>query len=193
MLMFNHDLNDKKTRIMRAATDVFVKKGFCQATVEEIAVAAGVGKGTVYEYFSSKEELFCSIFHEGHSYFMQVFQQKMDEKNSSKEKLENGIALWTEFVFAHPNLSWLLFSAQVNVEPFLMVEEHHKNFIKFITELFQKGIDSGDFRSGDAELMAQIFIGYCRAICGYIMRYPETKRNSLAEEIVNMLLFGLCE
>ncbi len=190
--MFKHDINEKRTRIMRSATDVFVQKGFCQATVEEIAAAAEVGKGTVYEYFDSKEDLFCSIFQEGHSYFMNVFRQKLEEESEPAEKLKNGVILWTQFVFAHRELAWLLFSARVNVEPFLMVEEHHQKFIKLLAELFQQGVASGDFRPCNAELMAYIFVGHCRAICNYIISHPETDLKMLAGDIIDLLLDGIC-
>lgn len=45
-------------QIMQAALEVFSEKGFRAATMEEIAQAAGVTKGTIYLYFSNKEELF---------------------------------------------------------------------------------------------------------------------------------------
>lgn len=47
-----------KERILDAALQVFSEKGFHQATVEEIADRADVGKGTLYRYFTSKETLF---------------------------------------------------------------------------------------------------------------------------------------
>lgn len=47
-----------KSRILDAAFEVFTKKGFHIATVDEIAERAGVGKGTLYRYFANKEALF---------------------------------------------------------------------------------------------------------------------------------------
>ena len=49
---------DKMAVILRAALLVFAKKGFYDATMEDIAQKAGVAKGTLYLYFASKEELF---------------------------------------------------------------------------------------------------------------------------------------
>ncbi len=46
---------DRKGEILDAATLVFGKFGFHGATMEEIAKEAGIGKGTIYGYFSSKE------------------------------------------------------------------------------------------------------------------------------------------
>lgn len=51
------DKKEKKDQIVGAALRVFARKGFAKATINDIAAAAGIGKGTVYEYFSNKEEI----------------------------------------------------------------------------------------------------------------------------------------
>jgi AcrR family transcriptional regulator len=57
------DLRDRKTRaIVEAAATVFAERGFRSARVADVAARAGIGKGTVYEYFRSKEELFLAVF-----------------------------------------------------------------------------------------------------------------------------------
>lgn len=48
---------EKHQAIINAASDVFGEVGFAKARIEDIAKRASVGKGTVYEYFSSKEQL----------------------------------------------------------------------------------------------------------------------------------------
>ncbi len=53
---------DKRTAILRAATDVFAKRGFFNAQVADVARAAGVAAGTVYLYFRSKDDVLVSIF-----------------------------------------------------------------------------------------------------------------------------------
>jgi len=52
----------RKNEIVEAAAWVFAKKGYSGAVVADIAFRAGIGKGTVYEYFSSKEDLFFAVF-----------------------------------------------------------------------------------------------------------------------------------
>src|SRR5215472_14836263 len=53
---------DKRAAILRAATDVFAKRGFFNAQVADVARAAGVAAGTVYLYFKGKDDLLVSIF-----------------------------------------------------------------------------------------------------------------------------------
>jgi len=51
-----------RERLIRAAHDVFVRRGFHAATLEEIAMEAGVTKGAVYSNFESKVDLFLTVY-----------------------------------------------------------------------------------------------------------------------------------
>ena len=54
----------RRQGILLAAGKVFVRKGFRSATMEEIAAQAGIGVGTLYHYFKSKEHLFTTLLAE---------------------------------------------------------------------------------------------------------------------------------
>ncbi|MFZ2631412.1 MAG: TetR/AcrR family transcriptional regulator [Desulfosalsimonadaceae bacterium] len=56
---------DKRKRILVAAEKIFAEKGYENATIQDIASAAGVGDGTVYDYFKNKEDLLFSTLMEG--------------------------------------------------------------------------------------------------------------------------------
>jgi AcrR family transcriptional regulator len=51
------DIEKKRSKIARAAIELFARKGFEQTTIQEIASAAEIGKGTVYHYFKDKDEI----------------------------------------------------------------------------------------------------------------------------------------
>ena len=53
--------DNKAERILRAAEKVFAAKGFNKARMSEIAREAGVAEGTIYEYFTNKEDLILAI------------------------------------------------------------------------------------------------------------------------------------
>lgn len=53
---------NRRKAILDAASHVFAEKGYAAARMIEVAQAASVGKGTIYEYFRSKEELFFAVF-----------------------------------------------------------------------------------------------------------------------------------
>ena len=55
----------RRDDILRAAREVFFQRGFHTVTVDDIAVAAEVGKGTVYLYFDTKETILAHLLLEG--------------------------------------------------------------------------------------------------------------------------------
>lgn len=70
----NHEAKNKRQQILDAAYVVFSRKGFHRATVDEIIALADTGKGTVYNYFASKEQLFYTLIKER----SQPFHERLD-------------------------------------------------------------------------------------------------------------------
>jgi TetR/AcrR family fatty acid metabolism transcriptional regulator len=56
------DKQARRIQIYEAAINLFAKQGVSATTIQDIADQAGIGKGTVYEYFTSKDELLTDIF-----------------------------------------------------------------------------------------------------------------------------------
>jgi AcrR family transcriptional regulator len=62
-----------RNKIITTAAAVFAEKGYAGTAIAEIAVRAGIGKGTVYGYFSGKEELFFAVF----EWFINEFEKSV--------------------------------------------------------------------------------------------------------------------
>lgn len=92
------DKKEKKDQIIQAALQVFTKKGFAKTTINDIAHAAGIGKGTVYEYFAHKEEIINHSFH----YFMHAmeldFQEILILEIPAKEKFIGILEGFSQFL-----------------------------------------------------------------------------------------------
>ena len=57
------ELARRRREIFHAAKHLFVEKGFNETSMREIAEVAGVGKSTIYDYFSSKDEVLIYFLH----------------------------------------------------------------------------------------------------------------------------------
>jgi AcrR family transcriptional regulator len=80
----------KRDALVRAAVTVFSQKGFHATKMQEIADAAGVGKGTMYEYFDTKDELFLAVY----DAWMDAYEAAMEEAGSkSKDPVATADAL----------------------------------------------------------------------------------------------------
>lgn len=66
--------SDKREQILLAAIRLFAEKGFHSTSIQEIADAAGVAKGSTYLYFKSKDDIMLSIFND---YYVKIFDEIM--------------------------------------------------------------------------------------------------------------------
>ena len=79
---------EKRPLILQAATEVFAEQGFASVTVAEIADRAGIGKGTVYEYFSSKDELLFAVFEWMNDKIFERIRSLLDEGGTTRKRLQ---------------------------------------------------------------------------------------------------------
>jgi AcrR family transcriptional regulator len=90
------ELRDKRKReILEAAAAVFAERGFRTARIADIADRAGIGKGTVYEYFRSKEDLFISLFD---WYLNQIFASVSNELDISSKSIVDALTRSSEIL-----------------------------------------------------------------------------------------------
>ena len=78
---FNRLDDGKKERVMRAAIEEFQACGFEKAKIETIAENAGVAKGSIYQYFDDKKELFLYSVTWAIDYFMKVIDRQTPLKD----------------------------------------------------------------------------------------------------------------
>ena len=81
------DRDAKRGQIIEAAAGVFARKGFEAALIGDVAVAAGVSKGSLYDYFDSKERLFFAVFERGQRQVLAASAAQCPSGASAKEKM----------------------------------------------------------------------------------------------------------
>src|ERR1041384_4139453 len=96
-------VGDKREAIMSAALELFVERGFYGTIVPDIAERAGVGAGTIYRYFDSKEALVNAIYREQKMLFGRI---AIDEFPATAPTREQFRVLWMRMArFATENPS----------------------------------------------------------------------------------------
>lgn len=92
--MKNEDLvQDKRREILDAAELVFTTRGFTAARMDDIADTAGVAKGTLYLYFSSKQELFVSLLEERTQEYVNTLSGWLEHAHSLSEFIHISVKL----------------------------------------------------------------------------------------------------
>lgn len=79
--------HEKRKKIARSTCDLFIKKGYVNITISEIAKVAGIGKGTIYEYFSNKEDIIFELMACLQEEYDINLKEKLKQNISTKEKI----------------------------------------------------------------------------------------------------------
>lgn len=95
----------KEKQILAAARRIFAASGYYQARVEDIAREAGIGKGTVYEYFTSKEELYLEMLLEIADSYVSGLAEVLGQPGDLREKLLGIGRHLRDFLLEHGQLA----------------------------------------------------------------------------------------
>lgn len=99
---------NRKMEILDAAIELFAMKGFFNTTLDEIAAASEFGKGTLYNYFSSKEEIIKSIIEDVISKNLENLKSADESSKTFDEFVTNYTKSIFEFHAQNPNAFILL-------------------------------------------------------------------------------------
>ena len=99
---------DKFTRILEAALEVFAIKGFETARISDIARRAGIGDGTVYLYFKSKDDILISLFEVRLEEINQRLAEQLSQCSNAQQKLEAIIDFHLKLALDEPNFAVLV-------------------------------------------------------------------------------------
>lgn len=187
------DPSNKEQAIITAAQRVFALRGYSQARVEDIAQAAGVGKGTVYEYFSSKRAVFEHAVEAGMSQYMANLENEVQSACSPIEKLQHIAELHMCFFAEHRNMAGIIISDPAIMSP------HRERLIKICREaqemvagVIKQGVDLGLFRPVDALLATQAFLGVLSSVGGScLMQQSSWDPEKMAVAVTDVILHGL--
>lgn len=140
--------------LLAAALDLFVEKGFAATRVEEVAKQAGVSKGTLFLYFSSKEELFKAVVRENISGRLAEWDAEIEHfEGNSSDMMRCCLQSWWERIG----------STKASGIPKLMMSEA-RNFPELgvfyqreviqpgsalIERILKRGVERGEFRPMD--------------------------------------------
>lgn len=153
---------ERKQRILDAALQVFAEKGFQDATVAAIAREAEVSEGTIYEYFSSKENLLFHIPKAFTDSYGQVAHFHLDMIKGAANRLRAIVFLYLHMWKHHPDYAVLTLLILKGNQKFRETEGYRviRDGFRWITQMIQEGIDSGEFRPDiDPYIIRSVLMG----------------------------------
>lgn len=138
---------DRTSTILAAARQVFGEYGYHQATMQEVARRAGVAKGTVYLYFSSKEELYEAVVYQVVQDYFSGVEQYLDcrfppgEREVVAQRLKSLARFHISFTQEHLDLvhgSQMQHVSQVLQKHITAVyQRYHQMFARFLHHAYE--------------------------------------------------------
>ncbi|MCU7936319.1 MAG: TetR/AcrR family transcriptional regulator [Candidatus Thiodiazotropha sp. (ex Dulcina madagascariensis)] len=187
-----------RKRILQAASDVIIEKGFKSASMREIARRAKVGDATIYNYFATKEKLLYSYCEQKQDEVAEALKQIEDfHEYSLREQLqqlaETELALWLpdrEFLAEVFELTFYSpLASNVNLA------ETRKRFNRMVEDMIDAAIEAGEIPDQPyRELLAPLYWDYFIGILAYWLKDDSTDHANTTQlidrsvEIIAMVL-----
>jgi len=158
------DKEQKRTDIACACKEILLEHGIKNLTISHIAKTAGIGKGTVYEYFENKEDIVFEIITVFISEYEQRLHEVLQKDISTKEKIFHFLYIGFEDEESKRQLNlyreFLAISMTSGTEEMVNFNIECRNkFALLIEDIFADGIQRGDISMG-IDALASAFLSF---------------------------------
>lgn len=161
------DKEQKKAEILQIAMQVFARKGVVKTKMIDIAQAAGIGKGTIYEYFRSKEEIFTEAFNSMFSAIESSLIDSIASVADPVEKLDRLVEVSLQkFIYENSEFAGIMMdfwaegirNKDEKLLDILALHDIYSKYRTLITGILTEGIEKGVFRNVDMHSLSAIMI-----------------------------------
>jgi AcrR family transcriptional regulator len=180
----------KQEVILEAAARAFSAKEFDEVLCDEIAAEAGIGKGTLYRYFDTKDDLYFATILHGFAELYAHLAQKLPGEDSPARKLERVAREMLEFFWHRRHFFGLLYRSE---RRFLKHEsqltENREKVEHLIQEVIEEGVRKGVFRAVNPRIAAVMFLGMIRSVS--LFRRDDDRAETLANALLGIFAVGI--
>ena len=186
-------MNKTKRAIFDSAIKVFSSYGYEGATVDEVAISAGVAKGTLYYHFKGKEDLFNFIIKEGINFIREAVEESLVGIDDPIEKIKMSAKVQLKYVYENKDLFRVIMSQMWGVENrHKEMREQVKTLINITTVGFDELIEKNKSECLDSELLGYSFIGVLFSSALYeIINEGEYDHDEIVEKFMNQVRYGV--
>lgn len=173
-------------QILEAGEKLFAKKGFYPTTMEEVARAAGLAKGTIYLHFNDKRDLFFSIIEKKLDILLEKIEKEMRKDEFPSQRIKLAIGIHLRFLEENRDffkiMQTLPESLKQEMERKLKgrVIEKQSRYVEILDQLIRKGIRNQEIKPLDSRKLAVILVGMMHSLTIYWISRKE--KGSLSQD-----------
>lgn len=153
----------RRLEILEAAARVFTEQGYHGATMRAIASAAGLGTGTLYLYFPSKDAVFLALVTRLEQLVLEAVVSARATKTGTLSKLAASVEAALQVFSAHADLARivLILAGGATPEFEARLTAIHESFIELVQSELDEAVAAGLVEPLDTLLAAHIWVGGC--------------------------------
>jgi len=191
------DRDKKRSEIAQKAIEVLAKRGFQATTIQEIADAAGLGKGTVYHYFKTKEEILSAVSEEILHEMERSFGAALLRIDKPMEKLsaliEEALRVTkdVEYLFIVYTELWLMNLRGDHYNDYMsVIKNMHEDLKKLTAGMIDEGKKQGlwDKDTDSDALAAYLVASFDGVIAHYMMDKENFDIRRVTKEFIHFVL-----
>jgi AcrR family transcriptional regulator len=156
------DKEQKRRDIALSCKDIVLSKGLSKVTISELAKAAGVGKGTIYEYFCSKEDIVFEMVAIMLAEYDIEKKQQLENTTSTKEKIEIFFDFFYDSKYIEIRQLYKEFVAISLTNPLDAMTDFltkcKDDYILWLEEIISEGIENNDINKDAKDMVKVLFI-----------------------------------
>lgn len=164
-------MNDKRTQLIEAAIDLFAKEGFWNTPTSRIAKHAGVGTGTLFNYFESKNVLIDAVYLQLKHEWSSHLQEALSMENGFRAAVEH---IWFRFIeWGMKNPTRYQLMLQLKLSNLISQEAYQQQMdeMAFGYALIEQGIREGELSEIDPEYFGMVLLGQLETAVSYATQH----------------------
>ena len=187
-------MKGKKRLILDSAKTLFPHFGLKKTTVDEIARLAKIGKGTIYRYFASKEDIFLEVIEEEGKILQNQLHKAINKVVSPQEKLRIFVFTWMKALKKLANYYNIFKEEYIKQYPFIQ-KVREKNFereMDIVKSILEEGVKKGIFNIDDVKRTSRVILNAIRGMeYSWIMKKSEFDFQQSIKKFIDLLIKGL--
>jgi AcrR family transcriptional regulator len=179
--------------IVEAATEVFARRGYEGARIDEIAATAGVSKALIYDHFAGKRQLYGHIMRQGTEEHLRCVLEAAARGDGSVLRMERGLRAFLDFVAEHTTL-WRVIEQQVSDPEIIAIDQSQQHRSELaIAQLLaaDEEMAKQDMSAEQLELLAVMINGASVRAANWWIENPSTPRDEVLLLLMRFMWLGL--
>jgi AcrR family transcriptional regulator len=183
----------RRGEILLVARHLFAEQGFQATTLEEIARRAEFGKGTIYNYFSSKDELFQAIIDEIFDEVTRIAENELGGKGDAEEVILGYVRSMIYYYRGNSDLFRILMRDINRMEynsydkRMQDVRRRRQSITAILSRVLERGIQARIIRPFDPMKMAEVFNSMLQSFCAHTFKDSRTTDDATMDEYAGFI------